>query len=308
MIESRAQIERNGDGIAFRPPEESGSGTLRDRSNTRAASGGSEAKPSSGTRKKRFTIATMWPDMGYTPYQNDIGHYTIGWKRENFVAQSNPDLCWAAAFAMASRHLDLPNTEREFFDANRTTCGSSDRSATLNQIVHAVTSVYMGRGVWVSDPDGTQEAWVGQQVQQAGGNLFGRVLGLPGPGFMPTVPPPPSLWFGQNWYRDMPNGERIWGGVFLLTKPSQLLRAQLNHNPVIVGYKQGGGMHVVLLVGLWARPGGPESVTGAGIDIDMGTTKIETAEVVDPRGSGEPYSMSGDEFIEKSLFAIEVRR
>lgn len=217
--------------------------------------------------------------------------FEIGWDAGNFVAQSNPNICWAATLSMAFKHLDFHYTQEEFVQVNQDRC--SDKSATLPQIVHALTSVHLNEGIWYTDPP--------------------KQSGNPWPfspmtwGGMPAVPMIGTFqrigW--KTTYRDGKPARE--GAVVPLYNTSDVLGFIANKMPVVVGYKVSGRRHVALLVGARARIGGLVLSDGS-LHVMPGnnSVRIETLSVVDPLGDGRPLTMLYDSILEKPEFVFGI--
>lgn len=198
----------------------------------------------------------------------DAQLFGIGWDPADFVRQSDPELCWAAAVTMAFRHLGWQYQEAQFAKVNRQVCGmAATRSATLNQIVFALTHVHKGTGIWLVDA-----GW------QSGPMAISQFAGL--------------------------DSRATLAGIHLISDTSGLLDAMLKGHPVIAGIDQGGRMHVVMIVAVHARPGG--LLAGSQLILMHGKTRIEAVRYVDPQEGPATLDMSGEELLRSTRFAFEL--
>lgn len=262
-----------------------------------------------GNVKSNSAKQPLAPDAKFT-YETVLASdedYFIGWDRQHYVSQSNPNLCWAAVLAMAFRHFGLNYAEDRFVAANRRICsGMVGSRATLNQIMYALTAVHLGNGTWISDANGEGRAWADKQLEAQITQAVGNFAGLPSNPGMVQPPPFPTFFDGVQWTTIFNDGFKAEGGAFPRSDTSELLLAMVRRNPVIVGIKQGQDMHVYLLVGIRARPGGRVDMITGDIIPEPGQTKIETVSLVDPATSADPELMLGDAFIKSARFAIEI--
>jgi hypothetical protein len=245
--------------------------------------------------------------------------YGLDWRREAFVPQSSSETCWAAALAMAFKIQGEPRSEASFVTPMRAICPAAvlPKTATVNQIVYALTIATTGEGTWVADRNGEIAAWSREQDERT---VAKKVLGLANLGLPPRPlldirtgqlrmpgPPPPTLFTPVPWVVTQPNGGSHDGGVFPVMNTHDLVSWASRKVPVVLGYVQGGRAHVVLVVGVTARLGGTLTSGNDLYPFGGGSTKIESVTVIDPAGDGEPISLDGDAMIRSIRFAFAVQ-
>lgn len=251
--------------------------------------------------------------------------YRLPWRQESFVAQSSPDTCWAAAVAMAFRHLGYSYTEADFTDPMKRICkgGLAPQKATLNQIVYGLTSGYTRQdGIWISDRNGEIAAWERERNDRRLEKLAADTLGVslprpapPLPDGSPNwvfraagVPPPPTMLAPVLWTTKHIDGRTTEGGVFPLDSTDDLWGAISRNEPVVLGIARGGRRHVVLVTGVTVRVGGYQVPgTNEVFAVGRSQSKIEAVEVADPAGDGAISVIGGDDLMRQVRFAFAVK-
>jgi hypothetical protein len=241
--------------------------------------------------------------------------YTVDWRAADFIHQSDPRSCWAAAVAMVFRQAGTRYDEATFLNAVREVCGPGRKHATVDQIIYAITAVHTDRGVWPSDREGRVAAWKDDRLRDGLGRLAASALGLltalsalerlqqlqDGTQFAPHY----DTLSKAEWTRKQRDGSTFTGGVYPINNPEQLLSAMRLNVPVVVGYRHAKGFHAVVLVGVNAKQlvvGG----SGKSLVVSDALSRIETVRIVDPMGQGEIVTMAADQDLKPALFALAV--
>lgn len=240
--------------------------------------------------------------------------YRVAWRPRNFVHQSDPRSCWAAAVAMAFRHGGAAYDEAAFLDAVRKVCSAHRRrDATLQQIVYAITAVHTDGGVWFSDRRGTAGQWKAQAWQNLGGEVIAQAVGMPPTPAMRLQqlqalqnigPVHDGVFAPQEWTKHRDGKAIGTGGIYPVTSSREAIDWMQKQTPIVVGYLEGRNVHTVLMVGLRARvvglrlDGGPITLTQE--------PRIDSVEVVDPLDDGQVATMAAEDVLERALFMFAV--
>jgi len=241
--------------------------------------------------------------------------YPVAWRAQNFVHQSDPRSCWAAAVAMAFRHGGVAYDETAFLEAVRKVCsGHRRRDATLLQIVYAITAVHTDGGVWFSDQRGNAGQWKAQAWQNLGAEVLSRVVGMP---LTPAMrmeqmqalqnvgPVHDGVFAPQEWTKHRDGKVIGTGGIYPVTSAREAIDWMQKQTPIVVGYLEGRNVHTVLMVGLRARVvglrlgGGPITLTEE--------PRIDSVQIVDPLDDGQVTTMAAEDVLERSLFMFAVK-
>ncbi len=201
----------------------------------------------------------------------------VKWNKSLFIKQNDPNLCWAAASAMAFAFSGVKYRQEDFSEVLQAQCGDRASYASLNQMIFALSKVHTGTGVWIVQPN---REW----------SLLPQPLTTPA-SFMGR-----SVTWGP---LDARGGQQR--GVFALSSTTDIVEQIQSNRPVVLGF----GTHVVLVVGVYVLTPDPYYRPEA-LPFLAKFSKIESLVVVDPFDNGDAKVVDSNMALGQSRFAFVV--
>lgn len=248
----------------------------------------------------------------------------------HFVPQSDPNICWAAALETAFRYIGKQYKQEEFVSALKNQCAAKlSKTASVNQMFFAATKMHLSNGGrWIGKfPKRNYVAVDFKELLKAFSPFyFDDNKRLPGHNWTGTTPSGsyysfyvtvPGVQVGQYEEADFPteaiewettrksDGRKISEGKIKLIKSVAELMLAINDNyPVIAGFKQSQGGHAVVISGIEFRPGGTLGADNV-YRVDH-RAYLNYVYYLDPTSGPEPIGMSGDYFLENTVFMFYI--